>query len=376
MTAPAAAPARFTDPSDPPPHRSSGEHYDLLRLLAAFLVFAGHQKALTGHPEPAFLGFVTWGEVAVGIFFSLSGYLVSESWRRDPSAPRYLLRRALRLLPGLFGVVLFSALVLGPILSPLPLREYLSHPYALDYLRNLALNVRFPLPQVFATNPVPHVVNGSLWTLPMEVGCYLALLLVLRPWPRLRSGWFLWPLAIGLWLTDLLVPQGTTWILYSTNWRIAVHFASYFFFGVALRLAAPPRFSPVPAAMLAAVVLMFGANSRAGYWSAPLCITLLVIGTARMSAAPSRWATRFGDLSYGLYLYAFPMQQAFIASGYALDNPRRGFVAAWLGTVLCAFVSWHAIEKPALRWKPRSRSGSTGKPIAAQATSPPAGAAG
>lgn len=340
--------------------RSTGEHYDLLRVLAAFMVFAGHQKALTSRNEPAFLGFITWGELAVGIFFSLSGYLVSESWRRDPAVGRYLVRRGLRLLPGLAGVVLFACLVLGPMLTSLKLGAYLVHPQTIDYLRNILLNIRFALPGVFAANPVPNAVNGSLWTLPMEVACYLLLVLVLRALSRLRAGWILWPLAAALWLTDLLVPQGEIWLLYATNWRVGVHFATFFFAGAALRLAPPARFNPIAAAMLAAAVLMFTANSRLGYWSAPLCVTLLVIGTARLSAVPSRWVTRYGDLSYGLYLYAFPVQQLIISTGLARDYPRRGFVVAWLGTVLCAYLSWRWIESPALRFKPRK--GGAAKP--------------
>ncbi len=351
--------------------RSTGEHYDLLRVLAAFMVFAGHQKALTGLNEPAFLGFVTWGELAVGIFFALSGYLVSESWRRDPAVGRYLLRRGLRLLPGLAGVVLFACLLLGPILTSLKLGAYLVHPQTIEYLRNILLNIRFALPGVFAANPVPNAVNGSLWTLPMEVACYLLLVLFLRALSCLRAGWILWPLAAALWLTDLLVPQGATWLLYATNWRVGVHFATFFFAGAALRLAPPPRFDPIPAAMLAAAVLMFTANSRLGYWCTPLCVTLLVIGSARVSAAPSRWATRYGDLSYGLYLYAFPVQQLIISTGLARDYPRRGFVVAWLGTVLCAFVSWRWIESPALRFKPRAASAPRAKPADIQAPAKP-----
>lgn len=345
------------------PGRPSGEHYDLLRVLAAFLVFAGHQRALTGLPEPAFLGFVTWGEIAVGVFFSLSGYLVSESWRRDPALGRYLVRRGLRLLPGLFGVVLFSAFVLGPLASALPVGAYLTHPLTYDYLRNLVFEIRFALPGVFAANPVANVVNGSLWTLPMEVASYLVLacVLVLGLRSRLRAGWLLWPLAIALWCLDRANAEGATWIFYSTNWRVGVHFATFFFFGAAMRLAPPPRYQPVGAAMLAAATLMFLANSRLGYWSAPFCVTLLIIGAARVSAAPSRWVSRYGDLSYGLYLYAFPVQQAVLASGLFAGSPRRIFAAAWLGTVLCAWLSWHFIEAPALRFKPRRSAKAGGR---------------
>ncbi len=346
------------------PH--STEHYGLLRVVAAFLVFAGHQQALTGRAEPAFLGIVTWGELAVSIFFSLSGYLVAESWRRDPSPQRYFLRRGLRLIPGLAGVSLFCALVLGPATSSLSLGDYLTDPKTYAYLQNVVFRIRFELPGVFPTNPVPGVVNGSLWTLPMEVACYLLLVLFLRPTARLHRGWPVWLLAVSLWVVDMQVSSSARWILYSTNWRIGLHFASFFFVGAALRLAPPPRYQPVAAALLAAVAWMFFSQSPLGYWSAPLCVTLIVIGSARVSATPSRWVSRYGDLSYGLYLFAFPVQQAVVASGLFAGSPRRVFTVAWLGTVLCAWLSWHFIEAPALRFKPR-RSESTNTPPDASA---------
>lgn len=133
---------------------------------------------------------------------------------------------------------------------------------------------------------------------------------------------------------------------------MAAHFATHFFLGAALRLAPPPRFSPIPAATPAAAVLMFTANSRLGYWCAPLCVALLVIGTVRVSATPSRWVTRWGDLSYGLYLYAFPVQQLVISTGFARTIPGAPSSSPGWGS---SDLSWRWIESPALRFKPRAR---------------------
>lgn len=332
------------------------EHYDLLRVVAALLVFAGHQQALQGLPEPAFLGTMSWGGIGVAIFFSLSGYLVTESWRRDPHLFRYLQRRALRLLPGLAGVVLLTVFVLGPLLTTLPVGDYLRQQQTWEYLLNLVLNIRFALPGVFTELPAAQVMNGSLWTLPMEVGCYVLLALFLLWFPRRWGGAAVWVLALGLWATDVLMPIDVQWVGYATNWRIALHFGVYFFIGAALRLAPPPRFAPVPLAMLAAVLLMFTANSALGYALSSLCVPLCVIGIARISATPSRWLTRHGDLSYGLYLYAFPLQQCVIASGLVAWNAQLGFAVALLATALAALLSWRYIEAPALRWKPRTPS--------------------
>ncbi len=335
---------------------TSSEHYDLLRVVAALLVLIGHQNALTGLPEPEFLGISTWGGLGVAIFFSLSGYLVSASWQRDPHLGRYLVRRALRLMPGLAGVVLLSTLILGPLMSSLTLVEYFSHPETWHYLRNLALNVRFALPGVFVDLPFARVTNGSLWTLPMEVGCYLGLALLLLPLPSRLGGRFLWLVAATLWLLDVAVPTNAAWIVYSTNWRIALHFAVSFALGAALRLSPPRGFAPVPWAVAAMVVLIFTSDSHLGRVLSTVCVPLAVIGIARISGAPSRWLARRGDLSYGLYLYAFPLQQGIVASGLH-ERSRWGALAiAIAATGVAATISWRFIESPALRWKPRSPS--------------------
>jgi peptidoglycan/LPS O-acetylase OafA/YrhL len=72
-------------------------------------------------------------------------------------------------------VVLLAMLVLGPSVTTLPLRDYFSHSLTWDYLHNILLQIRFSLPGVFADNTFPNAVNGSLWTIPIEVSCYAVL---------------------------------------------------------------------------------------------------------------------------------------------------------------------------------------------------------
>ena len=134
-------------------------------MVGAFLVIYGHCYVLKGMPERHFLSWLPLGPLGVYIFFTISGYLVVDSWRRDPSLWRFAARRSLRIFPGLAVCVLLSAFVLGPILTPLPLRTYFTHSQVTDYLANIVLDIHYSLPLVFATNPYPHVVNGSLWSL-------------------------------------------------------------------------------------------------------------------------------------------------------------------------------------------------------------------
>ena len=95
-----------------------------LRWFAACLVLYGHAHALLGLPEVLFLDIVPMGLLGVYIFFAISGYLVAQSWTRDPHVLRFLARRSLRIFPGLVVCTLLSVLVLGPLLTTLDANTY------------------------------------------------------------------------------------------------------------------------------------------------------------------------------------------------------------------------------------------------------------
>src|SRR5690349_17297938 len=97
--------------------------FDALRLFAALLVIFGHAFRLTGEIGPAFAG-TGVATTGVKIFFVISGYLVAQSWMRDPHPVRFLRRRVLRVMPGLIAVVVLTALVLGPLVTRLPPAAY------------------------------------------------------------------------------------------------------------------------------------------------------------------------------------------------------------------------------------------------------------
>jgi len=156
-------------------------NFDFLRLSAAILVVFSHCYPLAGRSaeEPIlnFLGYETGGGVAVAVFFTISGYLISASWLKGRSPLDYLIKRVMRIFPGLLVAVLLSIL-LGAFLTPLKLRDYLSHELTLNYLSNIWLHIHYHLPQIFAENPHPHAINGSLWTLPIEFFLYIVVLLL------------------------------------------------------------------------------------------------------------------------------------------------------------------------------------------------------
>ena len=151
--------------------RGRDNNLNLLRVLAAAAVLVSHAYPITRGPEAEeplhnLTGF-TLGTVAVYVFFVVSGFLIAKSFEGSKGVLDWSAARVLRLFPGLFVALALTVLVLGPIVTTLPLAAYFADPATLAYLpQNLALIAqRFDLPGVFVGNPYPSAVNGSLWTL-------------------------------------------------------------------------------------------------------------------------------------------------------------------------------------------------------------------
>lgn len=156
--------------------------FDLIRFLAATAVLFEHCYVLSGpgniNPVSLFIKYDTLGGIAVDTFFILSGFLVTRSYLNNDSCITFTLKRVLRIFPGLLCVVLACAFVAGPALTTLSVSQYYTHPETYSFLLNAVLDTRYYLPGIFNTNPYPNAVNGSLWTLPIEVTMYLLVLIL------------------------------------------------------------------------------------------------------------------------------------------------------------------------------------------------------
>lgn len=340
-----------------PPSAHHHNNFDFIRVVAAFCVIISHQFALAGLREPAVLDVHSLGGLGVLVFFSISGYLVSKSWEADPNALRFLLKRFLRIWPGLAVVILLTALVLGPLVSKLPLRDYYAHPLIGEYLKNLTFNLRDELSLSFVGNALPGAVNGSIWTIPIEVKCY-ALLGLLGVTGVLRYRWVVLTLTVLAVIAYAVVEPRGDKIVAALSWRpeqrFALEFGLFFFAGVLLHKLDVQSSVKRQRWVLA---LCWGAATMAYALHRPLLslwlalpITILVFGTA--STAYIRRTGRFGDVSYGLYLYAFPVQQTLFWL-YQDKLSWLELLALVSAVTWClAFASWHLVEKMALRLKP------------------------
>ncbi|MDR6627489.1 acyltransferase [Caulobacter segnis] len=308
--------------------------FDYLRLIAAILVIAHHARVLNGEP-PIMIGTsLDLGALGVGVFFVISGYLVSGSLERTPRLWSFIAKRALRIFPGLLAALLVTAFVIGPASTALARSDYLASPEVYGYvLKNLTLYaVTYDLPGVFLAAPVAGVVNGSLWTLRLEFTAYLALAALgaaRQVKPRVLTVLALAAAASAIAIHALgLDARGD---LYRIAYLAAIN-GFLFLSGAALRTSAWRAPSWLAVAALIPLITPL--------WFLGLPLIALRLGALNAPRAPV-------DLSYGLYIYSFPLQQMLA------ERSQLNLATSLALTLPFALASWLLVEKPALRLKAR-----------------------
>ena len=326
------------------------DNFLILRIVAAALVIYGHAP----HIAPAvdnidFFVRMGWGhysgDIAVDMFFLISGFLVTGSYIRQKSLYKFAKARFLRVFPAFLLNVTALALVYGLLLTTLPKMDYLRQPDTWNYITtNLKMtsNMAWTLPGVFEEGLKTSTINGSQWTLPAEVRMYVllgvmgalglfasvrvttvvlvALFFVALLHPEffpLHPGWFR---PGGFFLLGVLIFMHRTWITLRLETAIAVVMLAVLTHHLAI-------YSVTFALALAGVVFSFA------YLTPPL-----------------RWLERFGDPSYGIYLWGWPCQQ--LVAHFA---PGAGLVLHVTTSIILAvalgYASWMVLEKRALRFK-------------------------
>jgi len=159
-------------------------NFNLIRFLAATAVLFAHSYALSGHPmeEPLLRwsnGATHFGTLGVTLFFIISGFLVSKSFTERRTLAAFSVARALRIYPALIAATLFSAALAGA-LSTTAWRDFLidSQTHRFVVANSIGWHARYYLPGAFADNPFPRAVNGSLWTIPVELRMYVGCAIV------------------------------------------------------------------------------------------------------------------------------------------------------------------------------------------------------
>lgn len=350
-------PDNFFVPRQPAFYMRHTNNFDLLRLIAATTVLFSHCYALTGHtgnePFAAFTDLDTGGGLAVTVFFAISGYLITGSCLNSNGAADYLIKRALRLIPGLAICVMATIFIMGIFFSTLPAWEYLSSPVTAAYWHNMWLYVHYYLPGVFERNAYPGAVNGSLWTLPIEALMYLIVLFL--------------GMARALNTRAMVIFLGMCWLAYfrgipafalqNAAWAGVFPVAEsakllcIFFGGALLYLHDKHGLTRTDLAILALFALLAVRGANAVLAAYIMLSPLIVLALSFLPLGPASRLCKNGDISYGVYIYAFPIQQSVVS---LLGNDVPPLTLFWYSlpvTCLLALLSWMFVEKPSLALK-------------------------
>jgi len=320
-----------------------------LRLLLAVGVIFFHSFPLTGTPLQWLPAAQFLGNGFVDGFFALSGYLILSSWMRNPNWWVFLRARLLRILPAFYVCLAFTAFVAAPLAVVLQGKGIPpGFPESMEsfFKNNALLEMRqFDIAGTPADIPYPNAWNGSLWTLYWEFKCYLAVLalgvLGCLKWRVTVPAIFLLTLAGSITAHFAHIDS----VLVNNTLRFGLMFSAG-----SLIYAYRHRI-PANRGLVALSALIVGWSTTVPdyrfYSALPLAYLLIVVG----SLIKIRRLHLKNDLSYGMYIYAFPVQQLLATVGLAAWGPLGFGIVSTLVTLPLAAASWFLIERRALRYK-------------------------
>jgi peptidoglycan/LPS O-acetylase OafA/YrhL len=350
-----------------------GQGFDFARIFLATAIVAWHTATLTGHLEMVRASAFWFFEYALlPMFFVLSGFLVAGSGMRL-STKNFILNRAARIVPALFADIIFAALLIGPLVTTLPANLYFTGPTFFTYFLNIAGWVHYALPGVFESNPSPDV-NGALWTVPFEIGCYIifaGLMIsgaIKRPRLVLLFTYFTLIIVVHFSaMTSLRVNPPSLFIEWVARelflQRGGLLWPSFLIGIVLYQLRYYVPFSKaVASGIVCAAILVSATGDFATLFGNPavhvVALPLLAYLTVMIGLSPMPRLPGFetGDYSYGLYLYHVPFIQSLIhyfPQAWIGDRWWTLFFAGFPLALTAAVISWHLLEYPVLKLRKR-----------------------
>ena len=339
-------------------------NFDLMRLLFASLVLLSHSTELmigNREQEPLTQVFhtISFGELGVDCFFILSGFLITASWMRDPHALNFLRKRVFRIYPGYAVAFLVSVYAVGAIGAG-NASSFWHDLHPLSLLRQAAFLQPPATAATFTAWPYP-LVNGALWTIQYEFACYL-LVLVLGAsglLNRHRVLTLLWAAALlcfaAFRITRMHDPR-TGAIDDGGHILPMIRFLPMFLSGACIYHGQLHQYAP-PKWLLAvtAITLLIGLSGKVTAEIAVASVGAYLLIWCGHIPLNLNLLRRLPDISYGVYLYGWPLQKLVIASKL-VHTPVSVFVLSWGLALLAGFTSWHLIEAPALRVSDRLRA--------------------
>ena len=334
--------------------------FGILRLILAVTVLFQHSLVLSGNGQLVYFGYfkeADLGSTGVAGFFAISGFLLAGSAQRL-SSRTFLIHRIFRLLPGLWFALGISAFLLVPLASffgasDSEFKYFSGKESSLTYvLVNMGLVVfQDSIGNVFASNSYPLAVNGSLWTLAPEFVCYVSLLglaICTRRKPNAQK--LLLGIAIALAVIVWLISEDSSNQILSMVIKPAAGLGIAFATGSLMALVAkenPYRPRPAITISLLGAWILLGVKGPIAMMT--LAVIIVALGLSLTNSKVSI-VGRKNDISYGIYLFHFPVIQAIMFCSVSDWTPLASLTLLPALTLLIAsplaWVSWILIEKP------------------------------
>lgn len=335
-------------------------NFKLIAFFCALTVMFSHSFPLSQGPASR-LYFVpemgmTYGSIAVDILFMISGFFITRGFLTRKSLWKFLRSRLLRIYPGMLVATLFSVLVVGLLFTTQEFSAYLYDEQTYKFIKRNTLlysDIKFFLPEVFLANPYSPAVVGSIWTLPYQLKAYLSLvvtvLLIHRFLGDIEKGSArIAYIGLALVLIFLNIADRIYNVVDANYLRLfAMFFTGSSFYLMRDKIWLSYRWM---AGILIALVISFHISSALFYVIYAFSGAYVLMCLAYLPGGRIRNFNTKGDYSYGIYIYGFTMQQTIMAIAGQL-SPAQLFLYATLATFSMAFLSWHLIEKQALKYR-------------------------
>jgi len=345
-------------------------NFNAIRLIMALGVLYNHSFKLfnaNGRQDAVnyLFGFFDAGSFSVAVFFLISGMLLTQSFFNTQSRYKFILKRIFRIFPGLLICLLFTVFVAGTLNTSLPLKQYFSDRAAYRYFYNIFLSnevFAYNLPGVFTSNRSPFVVNGSLWTLPYELICYIFLFIILSVLVFFSAARYT---IVRKLFTAALVVYFSAYLFnglyiigrikglssgFSTNLSEGNPAAFLFlFFGTGMVLYRFRNYIRLNYFLLLAICLLLGVSHyfHVNALQHFLEVCTIVYGVIVLAGASWLHPVNFKlDPSYGIYLYAWPVQQTF--AHFCNLGAYESMLYTIPVVVLLGCLSFKFVEAPAL----------------------------
>lgn len=335
-------------------------NFNLIRFIASMAVLVSHSYAIhfgSSEYEPLTreLG-RSLGSFAVDVFFITSGFLIYASLNRATYIQDYALSRVLRIFPGLIVMTALTVFVLGPITTDLSPMNYFSSLQTWEYaIKNSVLltRVEYELPGVFTDNPLGPAVNGSLWSLPFELYMYITLpIIILVSNALFRRAQHHPSLVLASYIVISFTIRSSFDIgsLFIQKFLLLgeLFFTGALIYSLRKYIPTGTQYFVLAIALATASCIFIDTNTPL----LTISLSYIIIWLAYRPSGIIRKFNNFDDYSYGIYIYAFPIQQLLTFWNIA-DNVLSHILYSSVLTLLFAALSWRFIEKRALTLKRR-----------------------